>query len=130
MPAEHRLPPHPAPRDQRGRHDGIDQPVGGAGGARGVVGAPHLAQHLGLTQDLGVEPGGHVEQVANRLLAVEAQQGLAEARAAAQGEIPEPRLEVEVAGPVDLAAIAGREEKRGAAGSGLALKPGRDFRRS
>ena len=42
-------------------------------------------------------------------------------------EIPEPRLEVEVTGPVDLAAIAGGEKKCGAAGRGLALKPGGHF---
>ena len=129
MAAEHRLPPNPAPGDECGREDRVDSAVRGAGGAGSVVGPPDLAEHLGLAQDLGIESGSDLEQVANGVLAIEAQQGVVDSRSAAHGEIAEPRLEIEVAGPVDLAAIAGGEKQCGAAGRGLALQPGRDFSR-
>ena len=114
------------PGDQRGRRRSeSDHPIGGAGGARRVVGPAHLAEDLGLAQDLRVESGGDGEEVAHRLLAVEPQQRLTDVGAPAQREVPEPGLEVEVSGPVDLAAIAGGKQEGGAAGGGLTLEPGR-----
>jgi hypothetical protein len=129
MSAEDRLPPNPAARDQRCRHDRVDHPVGGTRRPRGVIGPSHLPEDLGLTQDLGVESGSDFEQMAHRLLAVETKQCLADVGAPAQREVAEPRLEVEVAGPIDLAAIAGGEEERGTVGRGLALEPCGDFSR-
>ena len=55
-------PPSPDDRVKEAIEDGITE--AGLGG--GSQGRPHLPQDLGLTEDHGIQAGGHAVKVANR----------------------------------------------------------------
>src|SRR5918997_2013309 len=115
MSAEHGLTSDP-PTGPGGRaQDHVHIAADGACGARQLGGPAHLPQDLRLTEYLGVEPRNHGEQVTDGGGAVEAVERPGDIRPALPRYVTEPRFEVVVAAPVELGAVAGGENQRGAA---------------
>jgi hypothetical protein len=105
--AETRLLPHPAARRDSAEESRVELAATRPGGLSGVVRSANLAQDFGLTQDLGIESGGHAEEVPHRGLPIEPGEDRSGLDAPALGELTEPGLEVVITRPVDLKAIAG-----------------------
>src|SRR6185437_9414754 len=78
--------------------------------------APDLAEDLGLTEDLRVEPGRDPEEMTHRSLPVGPHQLAREGHPSRPRELTEPRLVVVWPRPVELASIAGEEQQRRTAG--------------
>ena len=66
-----RLGPHACAGGQRRLEDAVQQRPGAATGLRALVRVAHLAEHLDVAEDEGLEPAGHAQQVPRRRRALE-----------------------------------------------------------